>query len=81
VLLSMIDYSFILMFFVLLAGLLLLVIRQKPASTEEKALSETAARPSSPTSKVTYALLAVLFVLLFAITWLFQRENSRTHDF
>lgn len=79
-LLSVIDYACIVLFFVLLAGLLLAVIRQKPAVSEEKVSSELALQPASSTSKVTYGLLAVLFVLLFAVTWLAQRDNSRVHS-
>ena len=76
-LLSVIDYACIVLFFVLLAGLLLAVIRQKPAASEEKVSSELALQPASSTSKVTYGLLAVLFVLLIAVTWLAQHDNSR----
>jgi asparagine N-glycosylation enzyme membrane subunit Stt3 len=78
VLLNLIDYASIVMFFVVLAGLLLAVIRQKPPATEEKAQSQ-AAGPSSPTNKVAYGVLAALFVLLLAAAWLSERENSRAY--
>lgn len=78
-LLGLIDYACIVLFFVLLAGLLLFVIRQKPATSGEKAPRDGAERDSSQTSKVTYGLLAALLVLLLAVTWLSQRETSRLH--
>jgi ABC-type Fe3+ transport system permease subunit len=77
VLLSVIDYACIVMFFVLLAGLLLAVIRQNPPTTEEKAQAD---QPSSLANKVAYGVLAALFVLLLAVAWLSERENSRAHS-
>lgn len=72
---TVIDYALIVLFFVLLAGLLLLVIRSKPGKTGERAPTEAVAATlsSRQTSKVAYGLVAVLFVLLLIGTWLSER--------
>jgi hypothetical protein len=77
--LIVIDYACIIMFFVLLAGLVLVAVRQKPATPEKKEPAEVTVQPSPLPGKVTYGLLAVLFVLLLAVTWLSERENPRVH--
>jgi preprotein translocase subunit SecG len=80
VLLVYIDYAFIIVFFVLLAALLLPVARQKPATVGAKTAVETQSRSSrSPAEKVTYGLILLLFVLLFAVTWISERKLSHAH--
>ena len=84
-LLSVIDYAFIVMFFVLLAGLLLAVIRQNPQTTEEKAQAVQPSSlllplPANKANKVAYGVLAALFVLLLAVALLSEKENSRAHS-
>lgn len=78
--LIVIDYASIVLFFVLLAALLLAVTRQKPATSGEKAPLETGMQSTSLSSKITYGLLAALFVLLLAGAWFSERKISRAHS-
>ncbi|HEY6542851.1 MAG TPA: hypothetical protein VIZ18_18045 [Ktedonobacteraceae bacterium] len=80
VFLVVIDYASIVLFFVLLAALLLVVARQKPTATGEETTSETAVESIPLANKVTYGLFLLLFVLLFAATWLSERKISHAHS-
>ena len=78
--LVVIDYASIVLFFVLLAALLLAVTRQKPVTAENETASETAVQSTPLANKVTYGLFLLLFALLFAITWLSERKISHAHS-
>jgi len=80
VFLIVIDYASIVLFFVLLAALLLAVTRQKPATAENETASETAVQSIPLANKVTYGLFLLLFALLFGITWLSERKISHAHS-
>ena len=77
--LIVIDYACIVLFFVLLAALVLVMARQKPAITQKKARAQAANQHIPSSNKVAYGLLAALFVLLLAATWLSERGNPRVH--
>ncbi|HKV00621.1 MAG TPA: hypothetical protein VJQ26_00775 [Ktedonobacteraceae bacterium] len=77
-LMAVIDYALIVLFFVLLAGLLLLVTRSRPRATEEKTSTTSVALSSPQRNKISYGVLAVLLVLLIVATFLSERGHSRT---
>ena len=72
--LSIIDYSLIVIFFIGMAGFLLLVTR----SSHQK---ETAQDVSHPQTKpVTYVLLTALFLLLIVLTFFVQKDLPQRRD-
>jgi hypothetical protein len=80
VFLVVIDYASIVLFFVLLAALLLAVTRQKPAAAGKETASETQGQSIPLANKVTYGLFLMLFIVLFAITWLSERKTSHAQS-
>lgn len=77
--LGLIDYAFIVVFFVCLAALLLTMARQKPVTVGKETASETQRQSFQLADKVTYGLFLLLFVLLFAVTWISERKFSHAH--
>jgi hypothetical protein len=80
VFLAVIDYATIVLFFIVLAALLLAVVRQKPAAAGKEAALETRGQAIPLANKVTYGLFLLLFVLLFAVTWLSERKISHAQS-
>ncbi len=65
--LVVIDYASIVLFFVVLAGLLFLFIRQKPEKAAAKARAQVQAQSSTRVQTISYGLLAGLLVLLIMV--------------
>ena len=78
--LVVVDYASIVMFFVVLAGLLFLMFRRKPAKAETKGQAQPAVKPSAQVYTITYGLLAALIVLLLAVAWLSERGSSTANS-
>src|SRR5258707_14170132 len=76
-LMAVIDYALIVLFFVLLAGLLLLVTRSSPRAAEEKTSPTSVALSSPQRNKISYGVVAVLLLLPTLPTFLFETGPSR----
>ena len=71
-LLAIVDYGLIVLFFVGVASLLLVVVLP-----DTRTKSSTRGKTSSQKTTGAYIVLAVLFLLLVALTFLAQKEQPR----
>lgn len=76
---ALIDYGLIVVFFVALAGLILVIAR--PHSAREappQAAPQAISRPQSQETRLAYGILTLLFALLIIGTFLTEREHAGT---
>lgn len=72
-LLAMVDYGLIVLFFIGVAGLIIVVARPQTSEKAEKAHEDI---QSPPKSKEAYALFAALLLILATLTFFAQRDRS-----
>ena len=72
---ALIDYGLIVVFFVALAGLILVIAR--PHSARE-APPQAISHPQDQETKLAYGILTLLFALLIIATFLTEREHAGT---
>lgn len=73
--LAYIDYAFIVVFFVVLFGMVVMIANQ-PSEAAASEGAQAHALPPVRENKLAYGFLAVLLVLLFVLTILDQRQHA-----
>ncbi len=75
--LALIDYGFIIVFFVGLFVLVLVIARPRPEAVAAQGTVTSHIAASPGTKKISFALIAALFVLFLIVTVLSQREHAQ----